>query len=626
MSAALKQDTETLHHSPKAVKKLSKLAQSNAADIEEPKNCDATQIALGHALLETTPSKDPAISIKEESERYISCGFIRLLTAIVKEEKNSWTRTHSHFALMGGFTVDTSEMSIELLKSDQVHAEPRLLGRSLLYLLNCAARSKLGKRFLAEQNIAVPSPDLWDLTTLRLLAKRLLAESGRKLPPSLKDFSDKALNFLLPDISGRATLSPLGLRFLAENVPEALPEISRRAIRDKSKASSFTKLVACLQVLWFCLQVVGRLAAGGSPISFLELNTFLHAICCVCTYLAWWQKPLDITEPEKILTPSDTCLGLYARHCLHKELYLKTVTSLDESDRKIYTASLSRQDPQYLSKDCRRTQGPDQHTYAFDGNDITDRVREIDPLDKPLSKIRIYHQQSCFGYRLRISPDPKESSKRVYATLKWADVKCLELADYEMTHNTPARGTKKIWHHENKLNLLIEQAPMMYDQNTVVVQPEAIPSTEDPHGQSNLTWQTRFPLLSYIIVGAFYGGLHLLAWNGPFLTLREQWMWRISCIVIASPLLVFPLGIFVVYTWSLFTNTTTRKHDHSGLTKCTRKVALLIFWILIIAYVLVYIAARFYLLVECFINLVHLPAEVYNEPDWSRYFPHLSIG
>lgn len=35
-------------------------------------------------------------------------------------------------------------------------------------------------------------------------------------------------------------------------------------------------------------------------ISLLELNTFVHALCTLVTYLAWWKKPLDVEDPEPI--------------------------------------------------------------------------------------------------------------------------------------------------------------------------------------------------------------------------------------------------------------------------------------------------------------------------------------
>lgn len=50
---------------------------------------------------------------------------------------------------------------------------------------------------------------------------------------------------------------------------------------------------------WFCIQCLGRLTQG-LAISFLELNTFGHALCTLFIYFLWWDKPLDIGEPELI--------------------------------------------------------------------------------------------------------------------------------------------------------------------------------------------------------------------------------------------------------------------------------------------------------------------------------------
>ena len=45
-----------------------------------------------------------------------------------------------------------------------------------------------------------------------------------------------------------------------------------------------------------------------------------------------------------------------------------------------------------------------------------------------------------------------------------------------------------------------------------------------------------------------------------------------------------------------------------------------IFMLMLVAYVL----ARAYLVVECFINVFHLPAGAFATPEWSAYFPHIS--
>jgi hypothetical protein len=103
-----------------------------------------------------------------------------------------------------------------------------------------------------------------------------------------------------PD-KGRRMLRPTALRKIAQNAPELLPDVSSRHILDKSKASGLGKVLACLQAFWFLMQVMGRLATG-LPISLLELNVLLHVVCCLCIYVAWWNKPFDIEEPLALNT------------------------------------------------------------------------------------------------------------------------------------------------------------------------------------------------------------------------------------------------------------------------------------------------------------------------------------
>lgn len=37
-----------------------------------------------------------------------------------------------------------------------------------------------------------------------------------------------------------------------------------------------------------------------------------------------------------------------------------------------------------------------------------------------------------------------------------------------------------------------------------------------------------------------------------------------------------------------------------------------------------YVLARAYLVVECFLNLLHLPDSAFSVPQWSRYIPHIA--
>ncbi|EON66247.1 hypothetical protein W97_05640 [Coniosporium apollinis CBS 100218] len=107
----------------------------------------------------------------------------------------------------------------------------------------------------------------------------------------------------LPDERTRLTLTTKELLNLAEYYPSLVPDISQAEIEDKSKGDGLAKTLVCVQVLWFCIQCITRLAQGLS-VSLLELNTFGHALCAMLIYLLWWYKPLDVSEPTLITDES----------------------------------------------------------------------------------------------------------------------------------------------------------------------------------------------------------------------------------------------------------------------------------------------------------------------------------
>ena len=100
----------------------------------------------------------------------------------------------------------------------------------------------------------------------------------------------------LPNGTTRLTIRLEGLRYIVEYAPALIPDISEEHIRDKSKADGLAKVLVCLQALWFCVQCLVRVTQS-QDISFLELNTFAHAVCALLTYALWWHKPLDIESP-----------------------------------------------------------------------------------------------------------------------------------------------------------------------------------------------------------------------------------------------------------------------------------------------------------------------------------------
>ena len=117
--------------------------------------------------------------------------------------------------------------------------------------------------------------------------------------------------------------------------------------------------------------------------------------------------------------------------------------------------------------------------------------------------------------------------------------------------------------------------------------------------------------LGFSTAALIYGGLHALAWFAHFDSSTEQTLWRISaCVVMAG----VPIG-YLILIWGMYMS---EQLDESEL------VILPPFIFLVLLIMLAYVLARAYLVVECFINLSHLPAGVYDVPTWSAYFPHIS--
>lgn len=114
------------------------------------------------------------------------------------------------------------------------------------------------------------------------------------------DFSSMAIN-LIPSYSKKTQLimTPEGVSKIAEYEPVLLAGPTKEMIMDKSKADGFAKILVCFQAGWFLVQIVGRLVTQ-HPISLLELNTAIHALCCLANYIAWWHKPLDVSRPFAI--------------------------------------------------------------------------------------------------------------------------------------------------------------------------------------------------------------------------------------------------------------------------------------------------------------------------------------
>lgn len=110
------------------------------------------------------------------------------------------------------------------------------------------------------------------------------------------DTNDPDEKSYIPD-SPELSLTANGVAILAEL--GELPQLSKEFIDDKSKADNIAKILVLMQVSWFIIQSIGRMASH-LPLALLEVTTIAHIICAFMTYGFWWHKPLDIRHPTKL--------------------------------------------------------------------------------------------------------------------------------------------------------------------------------------------------------------------------------------------------------------------------------------------------------------------------------------
>jgi len=167
------------------------------------------------------------------------------------------------------------------------------------------------------------------------------------------------------------------------------------------------------------------------------------------------------------------------------------------------------------------------------------------------------------------------------------------------------------------------------------------------------------------------GGVHCAAWNAPFPTNIEVMLWRVSSVMISSTFIVLlliylcePFNRKRLLRWvgtrtrlglvldRLDPSTPSHPHPHppwsgwnyprpllrpslpalkrvlffaiSALDNTVSYVVSEVFYSFVRAAVLLYVLARAFLVVECFINLGHLPDSAYDVPQWTQYLPSIS--
>jgi hypothetical protein len=106
-----------------------------------------------------------------------------------------------------------------------------------------------------------------------------------------------------------------------------------------------------------------------------------------------------------------------------------------------------------------------------------------------------------------------------------------------------------------------------------------------------------------------FGAIHCIPWSFHFATLREQWVWRISAILLSSmPISVMAFGILL-----------PEKRNKPIWMKLCKAFLMLI----IMAMLFLYIMARITLLILPFAALRALLPGAYAQINWISFLPHI---
>ena len=159
-----------------------------------------------------------------------------------------WSMSHAFFANMGGFVVNVKVQDQEEMMVAGKRGESQSLGDNLESLQRSSAQREESE--------------------IRSLCATQLALLTRQ---------------------------PYGLH---------LPVLTKEDLRDRSKSSTFAKLMACMQAGWLVVQCVAR-AEQHLAVSQLELATAGFVGCTVVTYLFWWSKPKDVESTVAIICPDE---------------------------------------------------------------------------------------------------------------------------------------------------------------------------------------------------------------------------------------------------------------------------------------------------------------------------------
>jgi hypothetical protein len=226
---------------------------------------------------------------------------LRDLEGFASEDDVPWTLTHSYYANIGGFVVQSGP-------PEDSHTETYISSKGFRVTTTIRGTPRHGNK------------------------------ANRNSLPSMIFGSEGKISYHNPyHLTGRQIW-----QLRKKDILPSLPQISEAELQDRSKSDAFVKAIALFQILWAIVQIIVR-TARKLTISQLELAVIAFAACAVVIYGLHWSKPKSVGATTTIIQyegpiPQDVLQLIKGRHT-----YIGYLLIADDS-RKLRHGSPIRND------------------------------------------------------------------------------------------------------------------------------------------------------------------------------------------------------------------------------------------------------------------------------------------
>lgn len=376
-----------------------------------------------------------------------------------------------------------------------------------------------------------------------------------ELPRTTIDSSQDNVRRLIT-AEGVLTLSELNL----------LPPVRLEDVEDRSQADIIAKLIVLAQVLWFALQVIGRLAAH-LPVTPLEAHTAIHVACTIVLYGVWFKKPYNVARSMVLKDENVKCMAALAH-------FYELTTAIHARNLAIFE---------------------NERIKYWENRAVWAAQNLVDYDDPPVRPVKERVEALLMRYSEHRDQIPSAETAES-ALLQRLVAPACHAAEMLKARDLSVQVAASTFCRSNSENFAIRAIWGSWTTNT-------------GHEMS-------FDKATHFLFNMLYGAGHLAAWySSAFPTDIELWLWRCSGLMLCS----VPLWGFLWIMWwkAVGSGSKTLYLIRNGDLDI---IAAPLFSLLLLTCIL----ARLYFLVECLASLRLLPERAYEVVQLTSFLPHTS--